>query len=69
MNFNAFNDLLWGGFSFHDYEEPLNIVWIFSERSREELGADFETIVEIISQHKSGKIKLELYEEQAYEDD
>ena len=62
-NFNGFNDLLWGGFGFHDYEDPLNFVWIFSEMSREKLGADFETIVEIIEQHESGKIRLELYKE------
>ncbi len=66
-NFNGFNDLLWGGFGFHDYEEPLNIVWIFSEMSREKLGADFETIVEIIDQHESGKIRLELYKEHVLE--
>ncbi len=56
-----------GGFGFHDYEEPLNIVWIFSELSRKKLGKDFETIVEIMDQHESGKIRLELYKEHVLE--
>ncbi|MCR4746611.1 MAG: barstar family protein [Lachnospiraceae bacterium] len=66
-NFNGFNDLLWGGFGFHEYEEPLNFVWIFSEISKEKLGADFDIIVEIMTEHESGKIKLELYKEHAPE--
>ncbi|MGN0246365.1 MAG: barstar family protein [Lachnospiraceae bacterium] len=66
-NLNAFNDLLWGGFGVHEYNEPLNIVWIFSEISKERLGTDFKQILEIISQHESGKIKIELYKEHAFE--
>ena len=26
-NLNAFNDLLYGGFGVHDYEEPIELIW------------------------------------------
>jgi RNAse (barnase) inhibitor barstar len=37
-NLNAFNDVLRGGFGVHDYEEPIRLVWLRSEKSRKELG-------------------------------
>ena len=67
QNLNAFNDLLWGGFGFHGYGEPLNIVWIFADISKERLGEKYEVILEIIHHHESGKIKLELYPEHVFE--
>jgi RNAse (barnase) inhibitor barstar len=37
-NLNALNDLLWGGFGVHDYEEPIVIIWNDTEKSRKVLG-------------------------------
>lgn len=65
-NLNAFNDLLWGGFGLHEYGEPLHIVWIFAERSRQALGEQyFNKIVSIIENHESNNKYLELYGEHA----
>lgn len=67
-NLNAFNDVLWGGFCVHEYEEPLHIVWIFSEESREHLGNGFfNMIIDIINNHESGNKYLELYKEHVTE--
>ena len=64
-NFNSFSDLLWGGFGIHEYEESLHIVWIFSRLSKEKLGKQFEQIIDIIQNHESGMIDIQLYEEHA----
>lgn len=37
-NLDAYNDLLRGGFGVHDYGTPLEIHWINSEKSRQDLG-------------------------------
>ena len=37
-NLDAFNDILRGGFGIHDYEEPMNIIWKNSAKSRDVLG-------------------------------
>lgn len=37
-NLNAYNDVLRGGFGLHEYEEPLTIKWINSDKSRKDLG-------------------------------
>lgn len=37
-NLDAYNDLLRGGFGVHDIEQPLEIHWINSEKSRRDLG-------------------------------
>lgn len=42
-NLNAFVDVLRGGFGVHDYEEPLKLIWLNSEKSRMDLGWD-ETV-------------------------
>ncbi len=66
-NLNAFNDLLWGGFGIHEYEEPLHIVWIYAEKSRQALGKKyFNKIVSIIENHESNNKYLELYNEHAF---
>lgn len=66
-NLNAFNDLLWGGFGVHDYGEPLHIVWIFAEESKENLGEEFFAwIVDVIEKHESGNKYLEIYKEHAF---
>jgi RNAse (barnase) inhibitor barstar len=37
-NLNAFNDVLRGGFGVHDYEEPILLVWLHSDKSKKDLG-------------------------------
>jgi RNAse (barnase) inhibitor barstar len=37
-NLNAFNDVLRGGFGIHDYEEPVRLLWLHSDKSRVDLG-------------------------------
>jgi RNAse (barnase) inhibitor barstar len=56
-NLNAFNDLLRGGFGVHEYEEPIKIVWVNSEKSKKDLSeiidgqTFYQIIVDIISDH------------------
>lgn len=65
-NLNAFKDLLWGGFGVHEYKEPLHIVWIYAEKSRQALGDKyFNKIISIIENHESNNKYLELYDEHA----
>ena len=56
-NLNAFNDLLRGGFGFHEYGEELHITWINASKSKADFGYEvrnhngqtmFEVIVDII---------------------
>ena len=66
-NLNAFNDLLWGGFGVHEYEEPLHIVWIYAKESRKNLGNNcFTDIISVIKNHESNNKYLELYDEHAF---
>jgi RNAse (barnase) inhibitor barstar len=37
-NLDAFNDVLRGGFGVHEYEEPITIKWIHSDKSKKDLG-------------------------------
>lgn len=37
-NLDAFNDLLRGGFGVHKYGQPLDILWIHADKSRNDLG-------------------------------
>lgn len=37
-NFDAFHDLLRGGFGVHEYGEQIDFVWVDSEKSRNDLG-------------------------------
>ncbi len=37
-NLDAFNDVFRGGFGVHDYEEPVWLVWLHSDKSRKDLG-------------------------------
>lgn len=39
-NLAAFNDLLWGGFGVHDYEEPITLVWRNFAKSRSDFGRE-----------------------------
>lgn len=64
---NAFNDLLWGGFGIHEYENPLHIVWIFAKESKQALGIKhFNDIISIIENHESNNKYLELYDTHAF---
>lgn len=66
-NWNALNDLLWGGFGIHEYGDPLHIVWIYAEESRQALGRkNFEKILSVIQEHESRNKYLELFDEHAF---
>jgi RNAse (barnase) inhibitor barstar len=47
-NLDAFNDVLRGGFGSFEYEEPITIIWLNTNKSKKDLGATFNTIIEII---------------------
>ena len=52
-NMNAFNDLLWGGFGVHDYEEPIKLIWENSSKSSKAIGEPlFKDIVDLIHKHQ-----------------
>jgi RNAse (barnase) inhibitor barstar len=37
-NLDAFNDVLRGGFGVHEYDEPIRIKWVNSDKSKRDLG-------------------------------
>ena len=37
-NLDAFNDVLRGGFGVYDYKEPVQLIWLHSDKSRKDLG-------------------------------
>ena len=41
-NLNAFNDILRGGFGFHEYGEKLHIVWINASKSKIDFGSQVD---------------------------
>jgi len=57
-NLDAFNDLLRGGFGVQEYEEPMQLVWTNSTKSKNELNDNwdsktiYQSIIEIITDHK-----------------
>jgi RNAse (barnase) inhibitor barstar len=50
-NWNALNDILYGGFIKTEYEEPFKLIWNNSEVSKSRL-KDFHDIVDLIKKHK-----------------
>ncbi|GHC65479.1 barstar family protein [Ulvibacter litoralis] len=50
-NWNALNDILYGGFLKTDCEEEFKLIWLNSEYSKAKL-TEFQDIVELISEHK-----------------
>ncbi|NVN94736.1 MAG: barstar family protein [Bacteroidetes bacterium] len=56
-NLNALNDILWGGFGVHEYEESIYLVWNNSAKSKMVLSdllenkTLYQTIIEIIRDH------------------
>ena len=62
-NLNAFRDILYGGFGYHEHGEPFVIRWLNYQKSKEKLGDTLMlAIVDNIADHnKSGyDCKLEL---------
>ena len=52
-NLNAFDDLLRGGFGVFEYEEPINLIWIHFQRSRQLLGEEFiGWLMSIVRKHE-----------------
>ncbi|MBK6952010.1 MAG: barstar family protein [Crocinitomicaceae bacterium] len=49
-NWNAFDDILVGGFVLTEYEEPFKLIWINSDISKDKL-KDFNDIVKQIQSH------------------
>ena len=45
-NFNALDDILWGGFGAFEDEEPIDLIWKNSNKSKDDLGYH-ETIREL----------------------
>ena len=63
-NFDAFNDLLRGGFGVHEYGEEIIVKWINNKKSKKDLGNETILILlEIICNFKGSghNCKLELY--------
>lgn len=58
-NLDALNDVLTGGFGVHDYEEPIQIKWINSVKSKKDLGQLFDTIIEITRGHEHIELRIE----------
>ena len=58
-NLDAFNDILRGGFGAFEYGEPIQILWLSSDKSHNDLGSkvpghaqtQFEMLVEIIQEN------------------
>jgi RNAse (barnase) inhibitor barstar len=55
-NLDAFDDILYGGFG--TPEERFVFVWKNHQVSRERLGADFDTLVEILQSHEDEQLTL-----------
>lgn len=58
-NLNAFNDVMRGGFIVTEYEDPLKVVWNNSTKSKNDLSKSFDTILEIIGEHKHINLELQ----------
>ena len=58
-NLNAFNDVMRGGFVITDYEEPIEIIWKDSPKSKKDLGERFDDIIEIIKEHEHISLELQ----------
>jgi RNAse (barnase) inhibitor barstar len=58
-NLDAFNDILWGGFG--TPEDGFVLVWNNHHLSRDRLGSDFDTLVDILRAHEAERhLKLTL---------
>lgn len=52
-NLDALRDILLGGFGVHECDEPIVLIWENGEKSKIELGKDFEKIVEVVEYQKN----------------
>ena len=57
-NWNAFNDILRGGFVKTEYDEPFTLTWRNANVSRNRL-EDFDSIVNLIGKHSHIELVLE----------
>jgi len=57
-NLDAFNDVLWGGFGVFNYDESIKLVWEHSAKSKKDLGALFDKLLEIIRCHSGIQLLL-----------
>jgi RNAse (barnase) inhibitor barstar len=55
-NLNAFNDVLYGGFKVFEYEEPIAVIWINSEKSKHDFDKEdptlFDDLCTMIEKHE-----------------
>lgn len=51
-NWNALNDILYGGFVKTEYYEPFKLIWKNSVLSHQRLGQDYKDIVSLIKEHE-----------------
>ena len=62
-NLDAFDDILSGGFGVHDYEEPVQLTWLNSNKSRHDLGWE-ETVrclaAKLSNCHHSNRKKVQM---------
>lgn len=58
-NLYALNDILRGGFGFHEYDEPIRVLWLYSDKSKQDLGEDiFNRIVQVFEENENKEMKL-----------
>jgi len=57
-NWNAFNDILRGGFIKTEYEEPFTLIWTNANVSRNRL-EDFDNIIKLIGKHSHIELVLD----------
>lgn len=57
-NLDSFDDLLYGGFGVYEYNEQINIIWKNTEKSKIDLGVDFDIIIKIIREHNNIELAL-----------
>jgi len=58
FNWNAFNDILRGGFIKTNYNEPFKLIWKNSDISKKHLN-DYEDIISLINEHDNVELVLE----------
>lgn len=56
-NLDDLNDILRGGF--HEYDEPIRVLWLYSDKSKQDLGEDiFNRIVQVFEENETKEMKL-----------
>jgi RNAse (barnase) inhibitor barstar len=48
-----------GGFGVFEYEENINLIWKNSEKSKNNLGPMFETLIEIVNDSENVNLTIE----------